>query len=70
VTLALLHYLLATGIVEAGLPNSQGGFEAWTLTPDETIKKIASEWSRLGRDPDVGEIVWFTTPAKSDHAGI
>lgn len=62
VTLALLRYLLATGIVEAGIPNAQAGFHAWTLKPDDAIARIASEWSQLGRDPDIGDIVWFTIP--------
>ncbi len=65
VTLGLLHYLLAAGIIEAGLPDANGGFQAWTLEPNDTISRIAAEWTRLGRDPDIGDIVWFTTPTKT-----
>jgi len=65
VTLALLRYLLATGIIEAGLPDANGGFHIWTSKPDDTISRIALEWSKLGHDPDIGDIVWFTTPTRT-----
>ncbi len=64
VTLALLRYLLAAGIVEAGVPDNKGGFKPWSSDVDGTISRICSERSQLGREPDIGDIVWFTTPAK------
>jgi hypothetical protein len=63
VTLELLRFLLTRHLIEAGFPTPDGkGFDPWTLSPDETIDKIAKEWGKLGRDPSGGEIVWFTAP--------
>lgn len=62
-TLSLIRFLLFTGAVDAGVPDANGGFKAWRLTPEETLRRIAKEWSGLGREPDIGDIVWFTTPA-------
>src|SRR4051812_22943418 len=60
-TLALIDFLLSAGIVEAGVPDAQGGFHAWQLSPEDALQRITREWSSLGREPDIGDIVWFTT---------
>ncbi|HEY5314622.1 MAG TPA: hypothetical protein VIK18_18965 [Pirellulales bacterium] len=65
VTLALLRYLLSTGIIEAGEPDASGGFQVWKTSADETMSRIGSEWSALGHDPDLGDIAWFTTPVRA-----
>jgi hypothetical protein len=64
-TLALIDFLLSARIVEAGVPDASGGFHAWNLSPDEALRRISKEWSSLGREPDIGDIVWFTTPIPS-----
>jgi hypothetical protein len=61
-TLALVDFLLSARIVEAGVPDANGDFHAWNLMPSETLERIEKEWSSLGRTPDIGDIVWFTTP--------
>jgi hypothetical protein len=66
-TLALVYFLLSTGVVEAGFPDAHGGFHSWTLAPEEAYLEIANAWSKLGREPDVGDIVWFT---KTDDAAL
>jgi hypothetical protein len=35
-------------------------FHQWTMPTREVIAKIEAEWRELGRDPNIGEIVWFT----------
>ena len=66
VTLELLRFLLTHHLIEAGFPTPNGkDFNPWTLSPDETISKIAKEWDKLGRDPSGGEIIWFTAPDKA-----
>jgi hypothetical protein len=67
VTLRLLQDLLQDGLVKAGFPTPDGrGFEPWSLEPHEVIRRINSEWDALGREPNIGEIVWFTATEKGE----
>jgi len=61
-TMALLHFLLSAGVLEAGIADDQGNFHPWSTSSGDAYLRIVGEWSRLGREPDVGDIVWFTTP--------
>jgi len=64
-TLALVQELLEQGLVEAGAPTPDGkGFKPWPLEPHEVVGRIQSEWDTLGREPNIGEIVWFTDTEK------
>jgi len=65
-TISLVTELLQQGLIEAGMPNSKGEFEGWQETPDEIIKRIEREWDQLGREPNIGEIVWFTASERGD----
>jgi len=61
ITLRFLEDLLrAEAIVVLQISNSR--LEAWNLPPASAIKRIKDEWDALGRDPDIGEIAWFTLP--------
>jgi hypothetical protein len=51
--------LLEKGLMRAGFPTRGGGFDPSDETPEETLTRIEHEWDRLGREPDVGDIVWF-----------
>lgn len=54
--------LLRSGTVKAGFPAPDGrGFEPWDLSPGAVIARIEAEWDALGREPTIGDIVWFTT---------
>ena len=57
--LTTLSEMMADGEVIAGVPTRDGRFTAWATGPTATIVKIAQDWDALGRDPDIGEIVWF-----------
>jgi len=35
-------------------------FRQWQMPPQEVIARIKDEWTKLARDPNLGEIVWFT----------
>src|SRR5947208_4142129 len=60
--LDLIRQLLASGKVRAGFPAPDGrGFREWSLPPDQLIARIQAEWNALGRTPDIGDIVYFTT---------
>jgi hypothetical protein len=37
-------------------------FVPWLLSADEAVERIESEWGRLGREPSIGDIVWFVGP--------
>ena len=69
-TLALLTPLLSDKKIVAGgfvrddkfhaSPLEGYEFHQWNMPPREVIAKIEEEWTKLGRDPSGGEIVWFT----------
>ena|SRR5712692_735747 len=66
-TLQLVQELLESGLVQAGLPTPDGKeFRPWPLTTREAITRINSEWNTLGREPNIGDLVWFTTTEKGD----
>jgi hypothetical protein len=57
-TLNFVQQLLDSGEIVAGFYKSDGsGVIPWNLDSFGVIKRIESEWKRLGRDPDIGEIV-------------
>ena len=68
-TLALLAPLLSDNKIVAGgfvrddkfhaSPLEGYEFHQWNMPPQEVITRIEEEWTKLGRDPDGGEIVWF-----------
>ena len=57
--------LMQLSLLEAGYPTPDGrGFEPWDGSIFSIIGRIRREWKALGRDPYLGEIVWFNaTPA-------
>jgi hypothetical protein len=64
-TLALVQELLDQGLVKAGTPTPDGkGFKPWPLEPHDVVGRIQSEWDALGREPNIGEVVWFTATEK------
>ncbi len=66
-TLRLVQDLLESGLVQAGFPTPDGsGFEPWSLGPSAVIDRINSEWNALGREPNIGEVVWFSTTQKGE----
>lgn len=64
VTLSVVRKLLGDGRVVAG-QFSGNQFKVWEEPVEEIVSRIESEWAQLGRNPTLGEIVWFT--AQSVH---
>jgi hypothetical protein len=60
-TLAIISELLKDGTIVAGAPARSGDFIMWKLSPEDTTNRIAKEWQELGREPDIGDIVWFAS---------
>jgi hypothetical protein len=61
-TLRLVGRLLHERGMQVGHPAPDGRrFIAWELPPDQAVSRIEKEWSVLGREPDIGEIAWFTS---------
>jgi hypothetical protein len=60
-TLDLVRRLLSEPGIVVGHPAPDGRhFVPWNLKPDDAFDRIEREWSALGRNPDIGEIAWFT----------
>jgi len=52
------------GIIVGQFANKK--FCKWEMKKGDIITKIEREWVDLGRDPDLGEIVWFVGPWAKD----
>lgn len=68
-TLQLVRSLLAQRGMQVGHPAPDGRqFISWNLPADEAVQRIEQEWSALGREPNIGEIAWFTSaPVPANH---
>jgi hypothetical protein len=63
-TFRLIAELLEDRYIRAGIPTATGGFEEWDEDLVEVVAHIDGEWRRLGRTPELGEIVWFEATDK------
>jgi hypothetical protein len=64
-TLRLVRSLLDERGMEVGHPAPDGRhFVSWDLPPDQAVRRIEEEWSALGREPNIGEVAWFTSAPK------
>lgn len=65
-TLCVVREAVREGRVVAGRvverAEAQRTFVPWQLPADEVVAKIEAEWSSLGRDPNLGEIVELVGP--------
>lgn len=57
-----IHKLLLQKTIIAGSFVDKERFVPWSEPPDVATEKIRRQWLGLGRDPEIGEIVWFTAP--------
>ena len=63
--LQLVRRLLNEPGMQVGHPAPDGRhFVSWGLPPDEAVRRIEQEWSALGREPNIGEVAWFTSVPK------
>jgi hypothetical protein len=61
-TLRLVRSLLSERGMLVGHPAPDGRhFVPWDLPPDQAVSRIENEWSALGREPNIGEVAWFTS---------
>ncbi len=61
-TLRLVHSLLHERGMQVGHPTTDGRhFVSWGVSPDQALSRIEREWTELGRDPNIGEVAWFTS---------
>jgi hypothetical protein len=61
-TLRLVQGLLDRGMY-VGFPAPDGkGFVPWDLSAEGAVRRIELEWCALGREPNIGEVAWFTAP--------
>lgn len=63
--LLFLEKLLKDQKIIVGIPDELGGFEMWKFKDYENIEKIKSLWLNLGRDPDIGDVVWITSSVEN-----
>lgn len=67
-TINVLTLLLEAHEISAGNPSQDGkNFQAWSLSPEAAMNRIVTEWEQLGRDPDLGEIVWFSRTTANER---
>ncbi len=46
--------------ITASATFSKHGFHVWSIPTEKILQEISREWQALGRDPIIGEIIWFT----------
>jgi hypothetical protein len=68
--LSLLGEELAAGTLIAGFPTKTGGFMRWTGRPEEIVHEVDRRWKVLGRRPNIGEVVWLTTPESNQKVSL
>lgn len=59
-TLVLIKRLINSEEIVAGQFNSQE-WQEWKMSTKEIVERVEREWKALGHEPNIGEIVWFTT---------
>jgi hypothetical protein len=68
-TLRLVRSLLNERGMQVGHPAPDGRhFIIWDLPPDQVVSRIEKEWSALGREPNIGEVAWFTSIEESPNS--
>jgi hypothetical protein len=56
----LLRMMLSRGFRAGFISKTGTSFEPWPNQEAEAVlHRISAEWSALGRDPSIGDIVWF-----------
>jgi hypothetical protein len=59
-SLKIILDLLDDKLMQAGDFLPDGRFEIWHMPSNEIIEIIEKTWNELGREPNIGDIVWFT----------
>lgn len=68
VSMELIRQFVNEGIFAPGELAGEGGFDAWSLSPSESIETIGKLWERLGREPNLGdEAPWFNLTKKGER---
>lgn len=67
-TLGVIRDLLEAGYIVAGDLKDGIGVVPWPQPTDEVLQRIKSEWDALGREPNIWEIVWFTSTIEGERA--
>lgn len=59
-TLSVCAEVLERGLRAGDTPYSPSGFRAWSdQSASSVISAISQQWSRIGREPNIGDIVSF-----------
>jgi hypothetical protein len=65
--LRLVRRLLHERGMQVGQPAPDGRrFVPWELSPDQAVHRIEQEWAALGREPNIGDVAWFTSAEEPD----
>ncbi len=66
ISMSLVRDLLGSGEVQAASHNYPHSlYKPWSLTDNEVIARINEEWDKLGRDPNIAEVVVFVGKEKN-----
>jgi hypothetical protein len=63
-TLKLVAEMLTKGFLAVDLLPSGGCQPRENQNPLEILECIEAKWRELGRDPNIGDVVWFSTKQK------
>ncbi len=62
--LQLLELLLQQGLMDIGYIEKNNGFIAWETSVEDSLLRVKTEWDKLNREPEIGEIFWLANTEK------
>src|SRR3989338_6922742 len=64
--LKFIYNLLSDKLICVGFPKKGGNFDSWKGDSMELIQRIKDEWDALGKEPNIGDVVWFDLTEKGE----
>ena len=64
----IIEHLILNELMEAG-DVSDDGFVPWSVNPPDAMSLIRTEWRKLDRLPNLGEVCWLRNKTLGDEIG-
>lgn len=59
ITFQILERFIDEPEIQFGNPTDDGSFVQWDTPRNQIMSRIEREWANLGRQPNIGDIVWL-----------
>ena len=58
----VIESAVSKNLLWSGWPPPTGGYQPWDRPIGELLDYIREQWAALGRDPNPGDVMWFSRP--------